>query len=76
MEETTSTTSTERSEEKCHWSEVGNNSDWLWVGCIGKKANLWKACRKRGITPVQAFISCPWCGKKVELAKIEKKIRH
>ena len=67
----TSTSSTERSEEKCLWREVKNSRDWLWIGCIGKKANLWKVCRKRGITPVQAFVSCPWCGKKVDLKKIE-----
>lgn len=71
-QEKTNVTSTQRSEEHCAWKEVGNNPDWLYVGCIGKKANLWKACKRRGITPVQAFVSCPWCGKKVELAKIEK----
>ena len=58
--------------EKCEWSEVRNNSDWFQISCLGRKANLWKACKRRGITPVQAFTSCPWCGKPVDLKTTEQ----
>ena len=55
--------------EPCKWRETRNNPDWFFVECIGRKVNLWKACKKRGITPVQAFRSCPWCGKPAKLGE-------
>ena len=51
----------------CNWNEVKNNPDWFYVGCIGHKVNIWKQCKKKHLTPVQLFLSCPYCGCKVNL---------
>ena len=56
----------------CKWKEVENNKDWFYCSCINQKVNIWKLCKKRGITPVQVFISCPYCGKKVDLEGVRK----
>lgn len=56
----------------CVWKEQGNNPDWFYVGCIKNKVNIWKLCKKRGITPIQMFLSCPYCGKKVSMIQVER----
>ena len=57
----------------CKWEEVENNKDWFYCGCIKQKVNIWKLCKKKHITPIQLFLSCPYCGKKVVLEKREEK---
>ena len=53
----------------CNWAEVPNNPDWFYCGCIKQKINIWKLCKKRHITPVAMFMSCPHCKGKVILEK-------
>lgn len=51
----------------CEWNECNNNSDWFYCSCIKSRVNIWKLCKKRHITPVQMFLSCPYCSKKIVL---------
>ena len=56
----------------CNWKEQSNNPDWFYCGCINQKINIWKICKKKHITPIQIFQSCPYCGKRVNLERVEK----
>ena len=49
----------------CPWQECKNNKDWFYVGCIHQKVNIWKLAKKKHITLIQLFQSCPYCGRKV-----------
>lgn len=60
----------ENSPIPCTWEECGNNPDWFKAGCINQKVNIWKLCKKKHITPVQLFMSCPYCGRKINLKTI------
>lgn len=51
----------------CEWNECNNNGDWFYCGCLKKKVNIWKLCKKKHITPVQLFLSCPYCNHKIVL---------
>ena len=62
----------EKIKTPCNWKEVPNNKDWFYVGCINQKINIWKTCKKRGITPIQMFMSCPYCSGKVILEGLQK----
>ena len=53
----------------CNWKEISNNPDWFYIGCIDRKVNIWKQCKKRHITPIQLFLSCPYCKGKVILGE-------
>lgn len=49
----------------CNWQECKNNKDWFYVGCINQKVNIWKLAKKKHISLVQLFMSCPYCKGKV-----------
>lgn len=57
----------ENEKEVCVWHEVRNNKDWFHAGCINQKVNMWKLCKRKGLTPVKIFLSCPYCGCRVKL---------
>lgn len=49
----------------CHWQEQKNNKDWYYVSCINQKVNIWKLAKKKHLSMVQIFLSCPYCKGKV-----------
>jgi hypothetical protein len=51
----------------CKWQETPNNPDWFYVGCINQKVNVWKLAKKKHLTMIQIFQSCPYCGHKVTI---------
>ena len=51
----------------CNWKECNNNKDWCYVGCIGRKVNIYKLAKKKHLDLVQIFMSCPYCGGRVVL---------
>jgi len=51
----------------CIWKEEQNNKDWFYVGCIKSKVNIWKLARKKNLTMIQIFQSCPYCKDRVKL---------
>ena len=56
----------QESEFVCVWEEVRRKkADLYMVQCLGSQVNPWKIMKKRGITLVQLFTVCPFCGKKV-----------
>ena len=60
----------------CTWKEVPNGKGEVYfVSCLGKSSNgvnIFKVCKKKHITPIQIFRSCPYCGEKVQVVPLEK----
>ena len=47
----------------CVWEEISRkNVDLYWVECLNSQVNPWKTAKKKGITLVQLFTRCPFCG--------------
>jgi len=60
---------TEDANKACEWNECSNNPNWFYCSCINRRVNVWKLCKKRNITPVQVFLSCPYCSNRVVLGE-------
>ena len=53
-------------ENICTWKELGRKGhDWFEVSCINSPVDPLKVASKRGITIVELFKKCPFCGKAI-----------
>lgn len=50
----------------CKWEERESMSQYYIVGCIDSPVNVFKLSRKRGLSLVNMFTRCPFCGRKVQ----------
>ena len=53
-------------ENCCTWKELSKKGkDWYEAGCLGTPVDPLKVAMKRGLTMVDIFKRCPFCGKPV-----------
>ena len=60
----------------CIWKEKENGKgDFYIPSCLGLSSNginVWKVAKKKGISIIDIFRSCPYCGNKVVIKPYKK----
>ena len=60
----------------CIWKEKENGKGDVYIpSCLGKSCNginVWKVAKKKNITIIDMFRTCPYCGDRVQIKPCKK----